>query len=155
MNEFDLTGWAAIAEIVGTVAVVVSLLLVANSVNRNIAVLQAGNDNYIYQIQDGRNADIVRDQELASIYVKVGKGEQLSDVEKQRFMKHQFREINIWEISFDRHKEGFFPTPKWHNWDRMFSADMLEFFPEEWWAEVRIRWGDDFAKHVDAVYAKK
>ncbi len=35
MSMFDLAGWAALAEIVATVAVVLSLLLVAYSIKRN------------------------------------------------------------------------------------------------------------------------
>jgi hypothetical protein len=155
MKKLDLTGWAAIAEIVGTAAVVVSLLVVAQSVNRNIAVLQAANDNFLYQLQDGRNADIVRETELASIFVKHSNNEQLSDVEKLRFIKHQLREIAMWELAYDRHNEGLFPSDKWSNWNSMFATDMAELFPEEWWADLRLRFGDDFARHVDAVYSNK
>lgn len=155
MSTLDLAGWAAIAEIVGTVAVVASLLFVAHSVNRNIAVLRAANDNFLYQLQDGRIADTVRDSELIAILVKHSKKEQLSDVENLRLIKHQIRKRNLWELAYDRHNEGLFSSNKWNGWNRMFATDISEDFPEEWWTAVKLRYGDDFARHVDALYSNK
>ena len=155
MNAFDLAGWAAIAEIVGTVAVVASLLFVAHSINRNNAVLQAANDNFLYQLQDGRIAETVRNPELASILVKHNNNDQLSDVEKQRLIKHQIRKRNLWELAYDRHNEGMLSSDKWDGWNRMFATDISEDFPEERWADVKLRYGNDFARHVDAMYSNK
>jgi len=155
VNTIDLAGWAAIAEIVGTVAVVASLLFVARGINRNNAVLKATNDNFLYQLQDGRIADTVRDTELIAILVKHSKKEQLSDVENLRLIKHQIRKRNLWEIAYDRHKEGMLSSSKWDGWNRMFAVGISEDFPQEWWADVRLRYGDNFARHVDAMYSQK
>jgi hypothetical protein len=153
VNILDLTSWAAIAEIVGTLAVVASLLFVGISLNRNNAVLKATNDNFLYQLQDGRIADTLKDPELASILVKQSNKEELSDVEIQRLIKHQIRKRNLWELAFDRHNEGMLSSEKWDGWNRMFAAGISENFPQEWWSEVRQRYGENFARHVDAMYS--
>ena len=52
MKKLDLQGWAAVAEIVGTVGIVISLLFVAHSVNRNTVELQSANENAHLQLND-------------------------------------------------------------------------------------------------------
>ncbi len=147
MNNLTLNEWFALAE---ALAVVFSLPIVAYSVYRNNAVLRAVNDNFLYQLQDARHSDIVRDPSLVSIFLKQSDNSTLSAYEKQRFIKHQMRGRNIWELAFDRHNEGLFPSNKWKDWNRMFATDKSEVFPEKWWAEVKGNYGEKFVKHVDA-----
>ena len=47
MKRLTLPEWAAIADIVGTVAVVVSLLFLAHTIEQNTAVTQSANDNFL------------------------------------------------------------------------------------------------------------
>jgi len=155
MKRIDLTGWAAIAEIVGTVAVVVSLLFVAHSVDRNTSVMQSVNDNFIYQLQDERVRDIVNNSELASIIVKFRRNEDISEVELERILWQKYRELNMWELAFVRHADGLYSTKQWHIWNRYFDVGFTTDFPEDRWTEVKEWYRDDFIKHVDAVYANK
>jgi hypothetical protein len=66
MRKLNLTEWAAVSEIIGTVAIVISLLFVAYSVNQNTAVMQASNDDFIYELQYARTRDIVSSPGMAS-----------------------------------------------------------------------------------------
>ena len=50
--SLTITEWAAIAEIVGMVTVVASLLLVVHSIRQNTAAMHTSNDNFIYERQD-------------------------------------------------------------------------------------------------------
>jgi hypothetical protein len=45
MRKLDLQEWSAVAEIVGTVGIVISLLFVAYTVNRNTIELRSTNEN--------------------------------------------------------------------------------------------------------------
>ena len=155
MKRLDLTGWAAIAEIVGTVAVVVSLLFVAHIVNRNTSVMQSVNDNFIYQLQDERVRDIVTDPELASIIVKLRRNEEISEVEMERIRWQNLRELNQWELAFVRYNQGLYSPEQWHNWDGYYDLGFTAVFSEESWTDVKEWYRDDFVKHVDAVYANK
>ena len=146
MNNLNLTDWFAITE---SVAVVFSLPILAYSLYRNIKVLRAANDNFLYQLQDARHADIVTDPSLVSIFLKQSNpSSTLSPEEKQRFIKHQMRGRNIWELAYDRHNEGLFPSNKWKDWNTMFATDKSEVFPEDWWDEVKGNYGEEFVKHV-------
>ena len=47
MKRLALPEWAALAEIIGTVAIIASLLFVAYEINRNTLVLQGTGENEI------------------------------------------------------------------------------------------------------------
>jgi len=79
-----LTEWAAVAEILGMVTVVVSLLLVVRSISQNTTAMHTSNDNFIYERQDAIIRTLVTDTSMAELYVKHHNKEQLSDVEHVR-----------------------------------------------------------------------
>ncbi len=153
MKKRDLVKWAAISDILETAVVVVSLLFVAYSINRNSAVLQAANDNFAYQIQDQRVADIANNAELASIDVRVRNNEEISEIEKHRMLSQHLRELNMWELSYVRYNQGLYSAEQWNNWNDHYEIGLTAAIPEEWWAEVRPWYQDEFAMHVDAAYA--
>jgi hypothetical protein len=133
MRKLGLSEWASLAEIVATVAVVISLLFVVISLERNTATMQAINDNFIYELQYARTRDIVSSPGMASIYVKHRNGEELSAEEQERFFWDKMQELSTWELAFNRHRDGLFSTE---------------------WEEVRDFYLEDFQNHVDAVYAR-
>ena len=143
------------AEIGASVAVVISLIFVVISLERNTAVMQASNDNFIYELQFAKTRDIVSSPGLASIYVKQRNGEELSAEEQERFYWDKLQEISTWELAFNRHRDGLFSTQLWEGWDEYFKASLTEQFPADSWAEVRDFYAEDFQNHLDAVYAEK
>ncbi len=155
MKKRNLTEWAAISDILETVAVVASLIFVAYSVNRNTLVMQSASDTFVYQIQDERVRDIANNSELASIELKVRNNEEVSEVDKHRMISQHVREINMWELAYVQYNQGLYSPDQWQAWDGYYKIDLIEKLPEEWWGEVKAWYGDDFAKHVDAAYARQ
>jgi hypothetical protein len=84
--NMTLTEWAAVAEILGMITVVASLLLVARSITQNTAAMHTSNDNFLYERQDAIIATLVTDASLAELQVKHENKEQLSDVEHVRVL---------------------------------------------------------------------
>ncbi len=154
MRKLDLSGWAAIAEIVATVAVVFSLLLVAYSIQRITEEIEISNSNFLYQLDDRVSADLSRDTGLASIFIKVAQGDTLSDIEKFRYVYVQHRYLTQWEIAWTQYKRGSLAFVDWRDWDRYLSDSLTDAFPEEWWIEIRSGYKPEFAEHVDGKYAQ-
>jgi hypothetical protein len=153
MTNLNLSEWAAVAEILGMVTVIISLLLVVRSISQNTAAIHATNDNFIYERQDAIVATLVTDPSLAALQVKHEKGEQLSDVEHVRMWNQYFRDLLLWELAFTRFQEGLYSATQWHEWDRVYSIQFSEEFPMSWWAQARTWVNDGFAKHVEEMYA--
>ena len=155
MKKLKLTGWAAIAEILESAAVIASLVFVAYTVNRNTLALQAVNDNFHYQIQDERVRDIGNSSELASIELRVRNSEEVSEIEKHRLLSQHLRELNMWELAYRRNSQGLYSADQWNAWNGYYSDDLTAKLPQEWWDEARVWYGDEFITHVDAANASK
>ena len=155
MRKLSLSDWASLAEIVASVAVIISLVFVVISLEHNTAVMQASNDNFIYELQYARTRDIVSSPGLASIYVKYRNGEDLSAEEQERFYWDKLQELSTWELAFNRHRDGLFSTQNWEGWNQYFKVAFIPQFSADSWAEVREFYAEDFQSHVDAVYAEK
>jgi hypothetical protein len=153
MAELTLSEWAAISEILGMIAVIISLLLVVSSIRQNTAVMHTTNDNFLYQRQDAIVAALVTNPSLAELSVKHDNNEDLSEVEHLRLWNQHFRDLLLWELAFVRLKEGLFSPKQWSEWNRVYSMQFLSEFPLSWWAKARPWCTEDFAKHVDSVYA--
>jgi hypothetical protein len=153
VSRMKLSDWAAIAEIVGAVAVVVSLLFVAFSLNRNTAILYANNEDFLYQLQDDEWSDLAGDPQLAAVIAKFQNGEEFSASERIRYEAHINRMMNRWEMVYYRYREGLMTEQQWIDWDRSYRAGFSAVYPPEWWPDWRHGYGQEFANHIDNILA--
>ncbi len=154
MRILDLSGWAALAEIVATVAVVLSLLLVAYSIKRNTDEMETTNSNLLYQLDAQIMGDLSRDVRLATMHLKMEQEETLTDVEKIQYVALQERYLGLLEIAWTQYKSGSLALIDWRDWDKYLSDYVTDGLPEEWWIECRSRYKPEFADHVDSKYAE-
>ena len=154
MSMLDLSGWAALAEIVGTVAVVLSLLLVAYSIKRNTDEMEITNSNFLYQLDAQIAGDLSRDVGLATMLVKMAQEKALTDVEKIQYVALQERYLGLLEIAWTQYKSGSLAFIDWRDWDKYLSDFVTDGLPKEWWIECRSRYKPEFADHVDSKYAE-
>jgi len=154
MSMLDLSGWAALAEIVATVAVVLSLLLVAYSIKRNTDEMETANSNFLYQLDAQIAGDLSRDVRLATMRLKMEQKEALTDVEKILYVALQERYLGLLEIAWTQYKRGSLAFIDWRDWDKYLSDFVTDGLPKEWWIECRSRYKPEFADHVDSKYAE-
>jgi len=154
MSMLDLSIWAAIAEIVATVAVVLSLLLVAYSIKRNTDEMEISNSNFLYQLDAEIGGDLSRDVRLATMLLKMEQKEALTDVEKIQYVALQERYLGLLEIAWTQYKSGSLAFIDWRDWDKYLSDFVLDGLPEKWWIECRSRYKPEFADHIDSKYAE-
>lgn len=152
MKKRSLSDWAAIAEITGTGAILVSLIFVVVSIRQNTAELRLQNENFLFQLQDSARADFVSSPWLVDISVKVDNGEELTPSERMRYFGHTVRYVNVWEMIFYWNESGHIEAQSWRDWDDYYSSDIEGWLPEELWAELRATYPSDFVEHVDRKY---
>ena len=155
MARANIKTIAATAEIVTSIAVVVSLLFVVYSIDQNTASLRSINDNFLYELQDEKLSDASNNGELASIIVRYHAGEELSQAEQARYGYWTTRHLNMWELAFNRYNEGLLPPNQWIAWDTMFAQTIPGDITKESWFRQRYGYGERFANHVDAIYSGK
>ena len=160
MSKVSLKEWASIAEIIASVGVMISLIFLAYSINRNSEMLQSANDNMLFQIRDAQLADAVNSPHTLPIQLKLANGEGLTQIEQARHSWNMIRNLNAWETAFYRHRDGFLAAQIWETWDRGFETEVILApygLPKEVWDTPG--WGDtygiEFQDHVDAAYARR
>jgi len=151
----DLSGWAALAEIVASVAVIISLLLVAYSIKRNTDEMEVSNSNFLYQLDADIAGDVSRDVGLATILHKVKREEALTGVEKIQYIAFQERYLGLLEIAWTQYKSGSLALIDWRDWDQYLSVFVTDGLPKELWAEKRSFYKTEFAEYVDSKYVEK
>jgi len=151
MKKLDLTDWAAISEIIGTAAVVISLVLVVHSINSNTDAMQVTNENFLYELTDSSLESIVSNPEIAAIFLKDKQNLELSEYENLIANFHFMRLMNRWNLAFDRHQDGMFATDKWEAWNENYVSVVDEDYLRKWWATNRAGYGGAFAAHIDSV----
>jgi len=157
MGKRSLKEWSSLAEVVASAAVVISLIFVGYSINHNSHILKATNDSLIFEIQDSIMGQLAGDPGLASIVVTLQSGGEITAIEAKQWEWHLWRWLGLWELAFNRHNDGLMAEDQWQGWDRAFETLILdsEFgLAENFWQEDRVSYGQDFAAHVDAAYAK-
>jgi hypothetical protein len=95
MKRLTIIEWAAIGEIVATVGVLISIGFLAHGINRNNEVLQATNDNLIYELVGTAYGEVYSGPYLSPIRAKLLGGEELDAVERDRYEFFLFQQMDI------------------------------------------------------------
>ena len=158
MRKLTLKEWAALGEVVATVAVVVSLLFVAYTIGQNTAALQGASDNILFERHAELTNQFTADPSLAAIMLKMRSDDpKLSDVESIRWEKYQMNLLDIWALAYMRHQADLLSERQWRAWDTYFT-DLFsrggERISKQRWDQLRSGWDAGFWSHVDkALFA--
>ncbi len=152
MKSVDWKKWAAIAEVFGTLAVIVSLIFVGISIRQNTAVVQGNQQNLLYELTDSWFSDQVNNPELYEIEQKAADPESLTYVERRRFTTQTFRAMNVWENAYFKHKNGLLTDDQYQSWHNA-NAEWIECCLPRWvWDDMRGEFYPDFVDLVDAIF---
>ncbi len=146
---------ALVAEIVGALAVVVSVVYLAAQIADNTKSLQNEGHYNALQLAQRPLELLIADQELAAI-VTAGYQDPaaLSPDEWQRFAMHQVMAFNAWEFLYYAHQAGTIPPNLWTGADAYYGnllgthAGLAQF-----WAEYAHIFDDPFRSYVASQFA--
>ncbi|MDX1554440.1 MAG: hypothetical protein R3212_00265 [Xanthomonadales bacterium] len=154
MSRLSLKNWAQFSEIIAAVAVVVSLVFVVLSINRNTLELQAQNTNDLYDALREIEMTVLADAELADIVrqVETGAFERLDEQEAYRYTMFITQHMSIWEQMHARVVDGTVSQEVYADWEEYFIVFSGQMLPPSVW-ERRRAWFTDpaFQQKVDAA----
>ena len=152
IRNLKLSEWASLGELIGTLAVVISLIFVAHSVNQNTAAIQGSTENLIFERHTELTTNFMLDPSLAAILAKMRtENPTLSEIEAIRWEKYQLNLLDIWALAYNRHERGLLATQQWKEWDRYFTELFRtggEKLSESQWEDLKYGYGDQFWLHV-------
>ena len=156
MRKMRLRDWAAIAEIAGTVAVVVSLIFVALSVQRNTDALSGQYANEMYDGLQRIDLVVMADPELILITIR-GRDDpnSLSELETERYVLYLSTLLEVWDRANAREEEGLLQEDVARLWHVYFQEFFGRYMTKGMWEEMRWAWPNEtFQARVDAALIK-
>ena len=152
MRRLSLSEWAQVGEVVGMVAVVVSLLLVVYSLNQNTAALRGEHENLVFESHSSLMKLFVADESLAAMRVKLrGENPQLSAIEQERWDAYVLTRLDIWVMAYHRYNQGLLTEEQWLPWDDYFTVVFStgpERLSRERWEQWAFGYEPAFWAHV-------
>ena len=153
MSRFKLGDYAAIAEVIGTAGVIVSLVFVAFSINSNTEEARASQTNYIFDASREIELAVATDHDWSRIVVKGrNRSQPLSETEQFRYDAYLVANIDLWDWMADRHRDALMSDVNLDGWERYFVGWTKSHISESDWQ--RLRWqfdGDPIAQVVQDV----
>jgi hypothetical protein len=148
-----LKEYALAAEIVGAIAVVVSLVYVGTSVNQNTRAIMVANHQALVAMDQDKNSWL-RDPKFAEIYETAREDpDLLSSVQARQYSTFLADTFNAWEFAFITHNNGMMDENIWDGWDGFYRETLSQKGPQWFWNKSRDSFSPAFKAYVDSILA--
>ncbi len=143
---------ALIAEIVGAIGVVISLIYVGVGVRQNTGAIQVANHQALVALDMEKNSWL-RDTEFVAIYENALQGiEKLSPVELIQVTTFVADTFNTWEFAYITYNNGAMEDTIWHGWDSYYRSVLEEEEPYQWfWNDGGEYFSPDFNSYIESI----
>ena len=142
---------SAIAEVLGVIAIVVSLIYVAVQIRQNTKVARAATRQAIADSTENLGSDLLTNGEMAEIFVKHMSGEELSAVESLRLQARCYRDMQHWENIFYQFSEGMVSADQWLGFRKNLAALINIDAYREYWNHESSHYSDSFRAEIAAI----
>ena len=146
--------YALAAEIIGAVAVVISLIYVGVSVNQNTNAVQVANHQALVAL-DQETSNWFRDADFAAAFeaakMDVNK---LSAVQRAQVGSYIAGKMNAWEFAFLTHENGMMEDNIWEGWDGHYRTVLEQSGGRWFWSAERGSFSSAFRVYVDSIVSE-
>lgn len=151
--EHRIAHWASAAEIISSLAVVVSLIFLIAEVNQNTqATLGDTSEHLLELLQEAESW--AADPAFAELIVRAkDPNATFSPVEHEQYQRWIYLKWNACELALDRRTAGLVSDDYWEAWDGGCRETLEPPLAREVWREVGIRYGPSFRTYFDSAVA--
>jgi hypothetical protein len=156
MNPMSLAEWSNLAQVVGTVAVIVTLLFVGLQIRQNTNALQRNEHNSTMEQWTVIRMAIAKHRDIAELMTAGLYGEKALDAAdqfrlEQMLQEHAWASFHIWE----RTQRGVFPPGTFElTAGALLRVVLATTRGREWWQDAKhVGFVPAFVADVDAVLA--
>lgn len=137
MRKLSLSEWASLAEIIGAFAVVISLILVVASVDRNTTAISAQVNDASYEAVREVSLNLLNNRELFDITLRAtASPDNLDETELEKYKVWLVINLNLWERYSDWELSGLMDVAD-PGWDTYFSAWTKRYVTRELWSDIK------------------
>jgi len=152
MRRRSLQDWASIAEIIGAIAIVVSLIYVAFELSENTRALQvtsrqALGDQDLMYFQTGIDSQI-----MATALDKFQHGEELSRLEMSQLQQRQHLNFRIFEHAHSLYRGGALEPLEWERYEQVIRKNICtNEAAQSMWEIYKVTFDTEFRSVVSAA----
>lgn len=126
---------SALAEVLGAIAVVASLVYVGRQVAQNTAMMRVAAATQTLERDHGLVLPMIESEELAEIWLKGDhRLTELSEANLQRLLQFERRAITLWHHNFQLRRQELLSNATWH-----YQNQMIQFLCHR--QSIRQAWG--------------
>jgi hypothetical protein len=157
MKKLSLSDWASIAEVVGGVGIIVSLLFVVHSINRNTEILEySAESEFLDAWRTVVQMPFYTNERLAEIQLKVHTGEDLSPVEAKMWENSLRALFDTWAQMHGAYRTGVMSEETWESWDAAIFTLWEREQMGSFWEEMGHHWENtSFGQHINEELARR
>jgi hypothetical protein len=140
----------ALAELVGAVGVVASLVFVGLQVRQNTRSMKASTYDSIVRSNGDWLAALIADPALASSFEEaVGKWSRVPEADRPRLMYLLTQLFRHWENLFFQQRQGTLEPGLWETWRGIITSYFHQPGIQEWWRLRRDAYSVDFRDFLE------
>ena len=157
INKEKIEYFALLAEIIGALGVIISVIYLAVQVGDGNKELRAQNHHDALELAQSPMQMLIENGDLAEIYIKSKKSaDLLSEAEEERIATYNFILFNSWEFSYYQNVDNSIPHELWighDGWMRGEVEDNPAF--ERGWREHEHAFAEPFKGYVNALFTAR
>jgi hypothetical protein len=155
MKKPKLDTVVSIAEIISSLAIVVSLFYIATEFQRSNTLTNRDVENIIYDRMLKMDQLVIENADLAKLVLKASNNpERLEPDERMRYLAFEHIFYDTWESAWYYHKEGTLDEQNWNSWNSWFISETKN-KPLLSWEGNRKNADDEFLKYIDSIFSGK
>jgi hypothetical protein len=149
----SLKEFALAAEVVGAIAVIISLIYVGVSVNQNTNAVLVANHQALVAM-DQVTTDWFKDPDFAAAYIVASDDvSKLSAVQRSQIGSYFAGKFNAWEFAFLTHENGMMEDNIWQGWDGHYKSVLKQGGGRWFWSIEREGFSPTFRLYVESILA--
>ena len=141
----------AIGEILGALAVVVTLGYLAVQIRQSTAVARSSTRQAIAQMSMESGSNVANDPEIAALMIRDLKGEELSEVEQLRIFSRAYIAMRHWENIHYQYNEGLVSKDQWEGFRKNLSSLLAIDAYREYWEHESFHYSDAFQAEIASL----
>jgi hypothetical protein len=155
-NSMNLGDLANLGQIIGALAVVVSLFYVAHQIRQNTNAVRSAAAQVVHEHFASWYHLLAADAELSQVAVNgLRDYASLSERDKARFIATFMAFLSYSQNAFLKWREGILEPPLWMGWELLIMNLVAAPGGREFWKERGYLFGDEFRRYVESDLMKR
>lgn len=151
-KNLNLTEMAAVADVIGTIGVIVSLIFVVVGINKNtVQASAATTQNFFSAVREVELA-VASDQSWSEIVVKGRKQTaSLTDIEQFRYDGYVIAMIDLWDELYLRYQDELTDPLTLSLWEEWFQSWAMHNISPSTWDRIKWNYKHEINEKVEAA----